>query len=128
MRDEQGFFELDERLQRLCDLGDQLLAFVKAVDFELLPGGAHGGRSPFDPVWRHQTVVRAARRGAARGGLQPAYVGVRPKIARPGGSNTDFLIQTEKDHGLPGLINLFGIESPGVTASLVIADWVARHV
>jgi len=61
------------------------------------------------------------------GALQPAYAGVRPKIARPGGSNTDFLIQTEKDHGLPGLINLFGIESPGLTASLAIADRVARR-
>ncbi len=62
------------------------------------------------------------------GALEPAYAGVRPKIARPGGSNTDFLIQTEKDHGIPGLINLFGIESPGLTASLAIGDWVARRV
>jgi L-2-hydroxyglutarate oxidase LhgO len=45
--------------------------------------------------------------------LQSDYAGIRPKIARPGGSATDFLIQTEKDHGVPGLINLFGIESPG---------------
>ena len=62
------------------------------------------------------------------GALQPAYAGVRPKIERPGGSTTDFLLQTEKDHGLAGLINLFGIESPGLTASLAIADWVARAV
>jgi L-2-hydroxyglutarate oxidase LhgO len=60
--------------------------------------------------------------------LQPAYAGVRPKIARPGGSTTDFLLQTEKDHGVAGLINLFGIESPGLTASLAIADWVAHRV
>ena len=62
------------------------------------------------------------------GALQPAYAGVRPKIARPGGSNTDFLLQTEKDHGVPGLINLFGVESPGLTASLAIAEWVARQM
>ena len=62
------------------------------------------------------------------GALQPGYAGVRPKIERPGGSTTDFLLQTEKDHGLAGLINLFGIESPGLTASLAIADWVARAV
>jgi L-2-hydroxyglutarate oxidase LhgO len=62
------------------------------------------------------------------GALQPAYAGVRPKIARPGGSTTDFLLQTEKDHGVKGLINLFGIESPGLTASLAIADWVAHRV
>jgi L-2-hydroxyglutarate oxidase LhgO len=60
--------------------------------------------------------------------LRPAYAGIRPKIARPGGSTTDFLLQTEKDHGVGGLINLFGIESPGLTASLAIADWVARRV
>jgi L-2-hydroxyglutarate oxidase LhgO len=62
------------------------------------------------------------------GALQPAYAGVRPKIARPGGSTTDFLLQTEKDHGVAGLINLFGIESPGLTASLAIADRVAHRV
>ena len=61
------------------------------------------------------------------GALQPAYAGVRPKIARPGGSTTDFLLQTEKEHGVAGLINLFGIESPGLTASLAIADWLARR-
>jgi L-2-hydroxyglutarate oxidase LhgO len=59
------------------------------------------------------------------GALQPAYAGVRPKIARPGGSATDFLIQTEAGHGVPGLINLFGIESPGLTASLAIARDIA---
>jgi L-2-hydroxyglutarate oxidase LhgO len=62
------------------------------------------------------------------GALQPGYAGVRPKIARPGGSTTDFLLQTERDHGVAGLINLFGVESPGLTASLAIADWVARSV
>jgi L-2-hydroxyglutarate oxidase LhgO len=60
------------------------------------------------------------------GALQPDYAGIRPKIARPGGSTTDFLVQTEKDHGVPGLINMFGIESPGLTSSLAIAQWVAR--
>jgi L-2-hydroxyglutarate oxidase LhgO len=62
------------------------------------------------------------------GALQPGYAGIRPKLARPGGSNTDFLIQTEKDHGVAGLINLFGIESPGLTASLAIGDWLARCI
>ena len=47
------------------------------------------------------------------GALQPVYAGIRPKIARPGGSSTDFLIQTERDHGVAGLINLFGIEFAG---------------
>jgi L-2-hydroxyglutarate oxidase LhgO len=60
--------------------------------------------------------------------LQSDYAGIRPKIARSGGSATDFLIQTEKDHGVPSLINLFGIESPGLTASLAIAKWIRRLV
>ena len=62
------------------------------------------------------------------GALEPGYAGIRPKIARPGGSATDFLLQTERDHGVTGLINLFGIESPGLTASLAIADWLAHRV
>ena len=62
------------------------------------------------------------------GALQPAYAGIRPKIARPGGSTTDFLIQTEDQHGVPGLVSLFGIESPGLTACLAIAEQVARSL
>jgi L-2-hydroxyglutarate oxidase LhgO len=73
-------------------------------------------------------AIRSYWPGLPDGALQPAYAGIRPKIARPGGSMTDFLIQTEKDHGIRGLINLFGIESPGLTSSLAIADWIARSV
>ena len=62
------------------------------------------------------------------GALHPDYSGIRPKIERPGGSGTDFLIQDERDHGLGGLINLFGLESPGLTASLAIAELVAGIV
>ncbi len=57
--------------------------------------------------------------------LQPAYAGIRPKIERPGGSSTDFLIQTGSDHGIGGLVNLFGIESPGLTACLAIGEQIA---
>ena len=73
-------------------------------------------------------AIRTYWPGLADGALQPAYAGLRPKIARPGGSTTDFLIQTAKDHGVAGLVNLFGIELPGLTASLAIADWVQRVV
>lgn len=59
------------------------------------------------------------------GALQPAYAGIRPKIAGPGEPAADFLIEGPRDHGVAGLINLFGIESPGLTASLAIADYVA---
>ena len=59
------------------------------------------------------------------GRLVPAYTGIRPKIAAPGDAAADFVIQGPEEHGLPGLVNLFGIESPGLTSSLAIAETVA---
>ncbi len=56
--------------------------------------------------------------------LSPSYCGIRPKIHAPNESIADFSIQFENHHGMAGLVNLFGIESPGITASLAIA----RHV
>ena len=56
--------------------------------------------------------------------LQPAYSGMRPKLQRPGGGVEDFLIQGPNSHGVAGLINLYGIESPGLTSSLAIAEHV----
>jgi L-2-hydroxyglutarate oxidase LhgO len=61
----------------------------------------------------------------ADGTLEPGHVGIRPKIAGPGEQAADFLIQGPADHGIEGLVNLFGIESPGLTACLAIADHVA---
>lgn len=58
------------------------------------------------------------------GALQPAYSGIRPKISGPGEPAADFRIDGPREHGVPGLVNLFGIESPGLTASLAIADHV----
>jgi L-2-hydroxyglutarate oxidase LhgO len=59
------------------------------------------------------------------GALQPGYAGIRPKIVPPHVAKQDFLIQGPAGHGVPGLINLFGIESPGLTASLAIGEEVA---
>lgn len=56
--------------------------------------------------------------------LQPAYCGIRPKLNGPGQPIADFVISGPADHGLAGLVNLFGIESPGLTASLAIARQV----
>jgi L-2-hydroxyglutarate oxidase LhgO len=56
--------------------------------------------------------------------LSPDYAGVRPKLSGPGQANADFRIDGPAVHGLPGLVNLFGIESPGLTASLAIAEHV----
>jgi L-2-hydroxyglutarate oxidase LhgO len=60
--------------------------------------------------------------------LTPAYTGIRPKLHDPGEPTTDFLIQSEKDHGIPGLVNLFGIESPGLTACLAIGEYVRKSL
>ena len=60
------------------------------------------------------------------GALMPSYSGIRPKIVPPAVAAQDFLIQGPADHGVDGLINLFGIESPGLTSSLAIADYVGE--
>jgi len=56
--------------------------------------------------------------------LHPDYTGIRPKLAGPGGGEQDFRIEGPAVHGVPGLVNLFGIESPGLTASLAIGEFV----
>ncbi len=56
--------------------------------------------------------------------LLPAYSGIRPKINGKGLAAADFVIQGKSEHGIDGLINLFGIESPGLTSSLALADYV----
>jgi L-2-hydroxyglutarate oxidase LhgO len=60
------------------------------------------------------------------GALMPSYSGIRPKIVPPAVAKQDFMIQGPRDHGVAGLINLFGIESPGLTSSLAIADHVGE--
>lgn len=63
--------------------------------------------------------------GLPDGSLQPGYAGVRPKISGPDDPAADFALQGSAIHGVPGLVNLFGIESPGLTSSLAIAGRVA---
>jgi L-2-hydroxyglutarate oxidase LhgO len=62
------------------------------------------------------------------GVLQPAYAGARSKITGPGEAAADFVVQAAEDQGVPGWINLLGIESAGLTSSLAIADHVAELV
>ena len=64
--------------------------------------------------------------GLPAGGLLPAYSGIRPKIAGPGDRAADFVIAGPREHGIDGLVNLLGIESPGLTAALSIAEHVSR--
>ena len=70
-------------------------------------------------------AIRFYYPGLRDGALQPGYTGIRPRITGPGGPVQDFVIQGKDGHGIEGLVNLYGIESPGLTSSLAIADHVA---
>lgn len=86
--------------------------WIERVDYTVDPG-------------RSAVFHEAIRRywpGLADGVLQPAYAGIRPKLSGPGQPAADFMIQGPADHGAGRIVNLFGIESPGLTASLAIAD------
>lgn len=72
--------------------------------------------------------IRGYWPGLPDNSLQPAYSGIRPKLSGPGGPQQDFMIESPAQHGLPGLVHLFGIESPGLTASLSIADEVIAYL
>ncbi len=73
-------------------------------------------------------AVRTYWPGLPDGALHPGYAGMRPKISGPGQAPADFVLQGPPEHGLPGLVNLFGIESPGLTSSLAIAQAVVHSL
>jgi len=99
-----------------------------------------GGQTKFGPdvewidninydvdVSRQDGFYRAIRRywpDLPDGALNPGYVGIRPKTRGPNEAAQDFIIQGETDHGVKGLITLYGIESPGLTSSLAIGEYV----
>ena len=70
-------------------------------------------------------AIRRYYPGLRDGALSPAYTGIRPKISGPKEPAADFRIDGPQQHGVPGLVNLFGIESPGLTASLAIGRYVS---
>jgi L-2-hydroxyglutarate oxidase LhgO len=88
--------------------------WVERIDYAVDPARADA----FYPA------IRRYWPGLPDGALHPAYSGIRPKIVPPEIASQDFFIAGPRDHGVPGLINLFGIESPGLTSSLAIADHV----
>jgi L-2-hydroxyglutarate oxidase LhgO len=90
--------------------------WIDAIDFEVDPARGEAFYGAIRQYWP----------GLPDGSLQPAYAGIRPKINGPGLPAADFVIQEESEHGVAGLINLFGIESPGLTSSLALADHVRR--
>lgn len=74
---------------------------------------------------RFYSVIRSYWPGLPDGALLPGYAGIRPQVRHPGGPGVDFLIQGPEAHGVAGLVNLYGMESPGLTASLAIGERVA---
>ena len=89
--------------------------WVETLDYAVNPAKAAEFAAAISRYW---PGVDAAR-------LQPAYSGIRPKIVPRGAPAQDFVIQDCSVHGISGLINLFGIESPGLTSSLAIGEYVA---
>jgi L-2-hydroxyglutarate oxidase LhgO len=77
---------------------------------------------------RFYAAIRRYWPGLPEGALAPGYAGIRPKTAGPDEPAPDFIVQGPPQHGIPGLVQLFGIESPGLTASLALADTVAASL
>jgi len=90
--------------------------WVDSMDYAVDP--ARGGR--------FYAAIRKYWPDLPDGSLEPGYAGIRPKLGPAGSHAQDFMIEGPAHHGVPGLVNLFGIESPGLTASLAIADHVAN--
>ncbi len=89
-----------------------------AVDYRVDP--ARGAR--------FEASIRRYWPGLPAGALQPAYSGVRPKLNRADAADADFLIQGPAEHGIAGLVNLYGIESPGLTSCLALAEEVTERL
>lgn len=77
---------------------------------------------------RFYAAIRRYWPALPEGSLRPGYAGIRPKLSGPGAAAADFLIQGPEVHRVRGLVNLYGIESPGLTAALAIAEQVADAV
>jgi L-2-hydroxyglutarate oxidase LhgO len=105
------------------DLGGQAkfgpdVEWVDAVDYQVDPHRADSFYAAIRTYWPD----------LADGALQPAYAGIRPKLVGPGQPAADFMVQGEPEHGVKGLLNFFGIESPGLTASLALAEYAAARL
>ncbi|CAG2128056.1 NAD(P)/FAD-dependent oxidoreductase [Cupriavidus plantarum] len=103
------------------DLGGQArfgpnVRWIDEIEYSVPPHDADGFYAEVRRYWP----------GLADGALQPGYAGIRPKISGPAEAAADFRIDGPAVHGVPGLVNLFGIESPGLTSSLAIGEKVVE--
>jgi L-2-hydroxyglutarate oxidase LhgO len=90
--------------------------WVERIDYQVDPGRAA----------RFYAAIRRYWPALPDHALVPGYAGIRPKITPQGAPAADFVVLGPREHGVAGLVNLFGIESPGLTASLALADEVLR--
>jgi len=105
------------------DMGGQArfgpdVEWVERIDYDVDPRRAE----------RFYAAIRRYWPGLPDDSLSPGYAGIRPKTAGPGEPAPDFEIQGPAKHGVPGLVHLFGIESPGLTASLALAQRVREEL
>ena len=92
--------------------------WLDGIDYDV---GAHRADVFYEAVRRYWPEL-------PDGALQPGYAGIRPKLGPQGSPTADFQVQGPATHGAPGLVNLFGIESPGLTACLPLADRVVGEL
>ena len=92
--------------------------WVDRLDYGVDPGRAESFYASIRRYWP----------GLPDGALLPDYSGIRPKLTGPGEKAADFVIDGPAEHGQPGLVQLFGIESPGLTSALSIAEDVAKRI
>jgi L-2-hydroxyglutarate oxidase LhgO len=92
--------------------------WIDAIEYSVDPRRSDGFYAAIREYWP----------GLPDGALAPGYAGIRPKIVPAGSPPADFVIAAPRDHGVPGLVHLFGIESPGLTASMAIADAVLARL
>ena len=90
------------------------------------PRGHRLRRRPAPRAEAFEDAIRRYWPGLPAGALRPDYSGVRPRIHGPGEAAPDFRIDGPARHGVAGLVNLFGIESPGLTSALAIGEFCRR--
>ncbi|KAG1365518.1 L-2-hydroxyglutarate dehydrogenase, mitochondrial [Cocos nucifera] len=111
--DLNGFVKFGPDVEWIDGIND-LSSFFNRFDYSVNSDRSH----------RFYSEIRKYFPNLKDGSLEPGYSGIRPKLSGPRQPPCDFVIQGEDIHGVPGLINLFGIESPGLTSSLAIAEYI----
>ncbi|PHT38007.1 hypothetical protein CQW23_21580 [Capsicum baccatum] len=111
-----GLFGLWHLVEQAKDL--TIVAMFQEFDYSLHDDHAN----------QFYLAIRKYYPGLKDGSLEPGYAGIKPKLFGPEEGPTDFVVQGEETHGISSLVNLFGIESPGLTFSMVITEHTAAKL